>query len=319
VVALAVTREGFPVRCWVLPGNTADSTTIETVRKDLRGWNLGRALFVADAGINSEENRQELARACGKYLLATRMASVAEVKKEVLTKRGKYTTLRDNLKVKEVIVGKGERRRRYILCYNPKEAVRQKEHRKYIVELLEKELSRHPDKSATARWAIELLASKRYKRYLTISKSNRIRIDRSKIRQAAKYDGKWVIETNDDSISVEDAANGYKGLMIIERCFRSLKRTQIKLTPMFHWLPRRIEAHVRICVLALLIERVAEVGCDASWSRIRHQLDKLQATEFFSIKHRFFRRNEIAAGTRSVLKKLKISIPKQILSIKNRV
>jgi transposase len=247
------------------------------------------------------------------------MASVAEVKKEVLTKRGKYTTLRDNLKVKEVIVGKGERRRRYILCYNPKEAVRQKEHRKYIVELLEKELSRHPDKSATARWAIELLASKRYKRYLTISKSNRIRIDRSKIRQAAKYDGKWVIETNDDSISVEDAANGYKGLMIIERCFRSLKRTQIKLTPMFHWLPRRIEAHVRICVLALLIERVAEVGCDASWSRIRHQLDKLQATEFFSIKHRFFRRNEIAAGTRSVLKKLKISIPKQILSIKNRV
>ena len=318
VVALAVTREGFPVRCWVLPGNTADSTTIETVRKDLRGWNLSRALFVADAGINSEENRQELARACGKYLLATRMASVSEVKKEVLTKPGKYTTLHDNLKVKEVIVGKGERRRRYILCYNPKEAARQKEHRKHIVSLLEKELARHPDKSATAHWAIDLLASKRYKRYLTITKSKRIRIDRSKIRQAAKYDGKWVIETNDDSISVEDAANGYKGLMIIERCFRSLKRTQIKMTPMYHWLPRRIEAHVRICVLALLIERVAEVACDASWHRIRHQLDKLQATEFFSIKHRFFRRNEIAADTRAVFKNLKISIPKQILSIKNR-
>jgi transposase len=318
VVALAVTQEGFPVRCWVLPGNTADSTTIETVRKDLRGWNLGRALFVADAGINSEENRQELARACGKYLLATRMANVAEIKQKVLTKRGKYTTLRDNLRVKEVIVGKGERRRRYILCYNPKEAARQKKHRQHIVALLEKELARHPDKSATAQWAIELLASKRYKRYLTISKSKRIRIDRSKIRESSKYDGKWVIETNDDSISVEDAACGYKGLMIIERCFRALKRTQIKMTPMFHWLPRRIEAHVRICVLALLIERVAEVACDVSWSRIRHELEKLQATEFFSIKHRFFRRNQIAAGTRSVLKKLKISIPKQILSIKNR-
>jgi len=316
VVALAVTQEGFPVRCWVLPGNTADSTTIETVRKDLRGWNLGRALFVADAGINSEDNRQELARACGKYLLATRMANVAEVKQKVLTKRGKYTTLRDNLQVKQVIVGSGERRRRYILCYNPKEAKRQKKHRQHIVALLDKELARHPDKSATAQWAIELLASKRYKRYLSISKSNRIRIDRSKIRETQKYDGKWVIETNDDSISVEDAACGYKGLMIIERCFRSLKRTQIKLTPMFHWLPRRIEAHVRICVLALLIERVAEVACDASWSRIRHQLEKLQATEFFSIKHRFFRRNQIAAGTHAVLKKLKISIPKQILSIK---
>jgi hypothetical protein len=40
----------------------------------------------------------------------------------VLTKRGRYTTFKDNLKAKEVIVGDGERRRRYILCYNPKEA-----------------------------------------------------------------------------------------------------------------------------------------------------------------------------------------------------
>ena len=243
------------------------------------------------------------------------MANVAEIKQKVLTKRGKYTVLRDNLNVKEVIVGDGERRRRYILCYNPKEAKRQKKHRRQIVALLEKQLDRHPDKSATAQWAIELLASKRYKRYLTISKSKRIRIDRGKIREASKYDGKWVIETNDDTISVEDAACGYKGLMIIERCFRSLKSTQIKLTPMYHWLSRRIEAHVRICVLALLIERVAEVACDASWACIRHQLDKMQATEFFSIKHRFFRRNEIAADTRSIFKKLKISVPKKILSI----
>ena len=90
-VALAVTREGLPVRCWVFPGNTTDIDTIERVRTDLRGWNLGRALFVADAGMNSEENRQELARACGKYLLACRMTSVAEIKRDVLSKRGRYT------------------------------------------------------------------------------------------------------------------------------------------------------------------------------------------------------------------------------------
>jgi len=58
VVALAVTREGIPVRSWVLPGNTADSTTVKKVREDLRGWNLGRALFVADAGMNTEDNRK---------------------------------------------------------------------------------------------------------------------------------------------------------------------------------------------------------------------------------------------------------------------
>ena len=35
-----------------------------------------------------------------------------------------------------------------------------------------------------------------------------IRIDRGAIRQAAKYDGKWVLQTNDDTISLEDAASG---------------------------------------------------------------------------------------------------------------
>jgi transposase len=79
----------------------------------------------------------------------------------------------------------------------------------------------------------------------------------SEIKQASKYDGKWVIETNGDTINMEDAACGYKGLMVIERCFRSLKKTQIKMTSMYHWVPRRIEIHVRLCVLALLIERVA--------------------------------------------------------------
>ena len=63
VVALAVTREGIPVKSWVFPGNTADVSTIETIKKDLRGWNLGRALFVADSGMNSETNRKELAKA----------------------------------------------------------------------------------------------------------------------------------------------------------------------------------------------------------------------------------------------------------------
>ena len=315
VVALAVTREGIPVRCWVLPGNTTDVDTVQQVREDLRGWNLGRALFVADAGMNSEDNRKALARACGKYLLACRMSSVSEIKQDVLSKRGRYTVFKDNLHAKEVVVGDGERRNRYILCYNPKEAERQGRHRAQLIELLEGELNRHPDKTASAQWAIDLLASKRFKKYLSVTKANRIRIDRSKIRQAAKYDGKWVIETNDDTIRLEDAASGYKGLMVIERCFRSLKKTQIKMTPMYHWVPRRIETHVRLCVLALLIERVAELCCNKPWGQIREALERLQVTKFENSSHRFLHRNELDPETAKVLKSLKITTPKQVLKI----
>lgn len=315
VVALAVTMEGLPVRCWVFPGNTTDVKTVERIRSDLRGWNLERAMFVADSGMNSQENREELGKACGKYILASRMASVGEIKKEVLSKRGRYQVISDNLQAKEVIVGDGERRRRYILCYNQKEAKRQHKHRQEVVGALEKELNKHSDKKATAKWAVELLASKRYKRYLTITQNNQIRIDRGAVKEAERYDGKWVLQTNDDTISVEDAACGYKGLLVIERCFRTLKRTQIKMTPMFHLLIHRIEAHVRICVLALLIERMAELICDQPWFRIRRSLEGLQVTKYQTATHIFFQRNEISQQVKQMFKSLKIPPPKQVLRI----
>ena len=62
VVALAVTREAIPVRSWVLPGNTTDVSTVRKVRADLRGWNLGRAMFVADSGIKQPGQSQRVGK-----------------------------------------------------------------------------------------------------------------------------------------------------------------------------------------------------------------------------------------------------------------
>ena len=316
VVALAVTRQGLPVRSWVFPGNTADMATVTKVKQDLKGWKLGRALFVGDAGLNSEENRHELAKACGTYLLATRMNSVNEVHQDVLSRPGRYRKVSDNLHVKEVVVGgDGVRRRRYLLCYNPKEARRQRKHREHVVQRLEQELSKHGNMSVTAQWAIDLLASPRTKRYLTITKKAQIRLDRKAIRQAARTDGKWVIQTNDDTLTPEDAACAYKGLTVIERCFRTLKSTQLKLDPVYHRLSRRIEAHVKICVMALLIERVAELACDQSWSQIHHVLTGLKATEFHTSSHLFFKRNEASPRLRNMLEKLGVPLPNSVLEI----
>ncbi|HYA43854.1 MAG TPA: IS1634 family transposase [Syntrophobacteraceae bacterium] len=317
VVALAVTREGLPVRSWVFPGNTSDVDTVKKVREDLRGWKLGRALFVADSGMNCGTNRDELAKACGKYLLATRMGSVSGVKEDVLTRPGRFRTIAENLQAKEVIVGDGVLQRRYILCYNPREAQRERKHREQVVKELEEELKTHPDHQATARWAIDLLASGRYKRYLRIDKQNRIRLDREAIEQASKHDGKWVLQTNDDTITVEDAAAGYKGLLVIERTFKTLKSTRIKMEPMYHWLPKRIEAHVKLCVFSLLIERVVELECKRPWSHIQRTLSTLQATEFRTEKNLFFQRNEPTLELVSILKSLKIPMPKAVLDIKS--
>jgi transposase len=166
------------------------------------------------------------------------------------------------------------------------------------------------------------MASKHYGRYLTIrgGKGGKwVAIDREAARAAARCDGKWVLITNDDTIEAEDAARAYRGLMVIERCFRSLNRTQIKMGPMYHWLRRRIEAHVKICVLALLIQRVAEIACERPWAHIRRDLRRLKTTEFATENHHFFQRNELPSSAKKTLQALEVKAPASIMGIEKTV
>jgi hypothetical protein len=65
VIAMAVTRDGIPVRCWTFPGNTADTAIIRRVKDDLGGWGLRRLVWVADRGFASAANRAYLTRGAG--------------------------------------------------------------------------------------------------------------------------------------------------------------------------------------------------------------------------------------------------------------
>ena len=108
VVGLAVTRDGFPVRHWVFPGNTVDVTTVEQVKRDLKGWQLTRCVFVGDAGMVSEKNLKTLARGGGKYIVCMPVHPGGEVATQVVNRPGRYQEVSENLRVKEVTVGEGE-------------------------------------------------------------------------------------------------------------------------------------------------------------------------------------------------------------------
>src|SRR5215207_2221970 len=277
VIALAVTRDGMPVRSWVLPGDTADVATVARIKDDLRAWRLGRCVLVGDAGLYSADNLGELARGLGRYLLAVPMRRLKEVEAEVLARPGRYRKVADNLQVKEVWVGTGERRRRYVVCFNPEEAERQRRHRSLVLEALAAELRLLAERDADhPRAACHLLASRRFARYLTTDASGRPRLDPAKVKAAERLDGKFVVTTNDDSLTAEDAALGYKGAWIIEACFRKLKRTGLAIRPIYHWSPRRIVAHVKLCVLALQIQRAAELRTGRPWARLAHDLATLK-------------------------------------------
>jgi len=312
VVGLAVTRDGLPVRSWVFAGNTGDVTTVEKVKEDLRGWRLGRCIFVGDAGMTSEDNRRTLALGGGKYILGAKMRAGDEVTKEVLARQGRYHEVRDNLRVKEVIVGDGERRRRYVVCHNPDEAARQHAHRCKLVAQLEAEIATMKVGSGGhSKRICALLTSSRYGRYLRETAGGKLRIDRAAVAEAARYDGKWVITSNDDTLTVEDLALGYKQLLRVEQCWRQLK-SGLRMRPVFHWRPWRIQAHVTISVLALLLERIAEIRAGDSWRNIAAQLNTIKVVEYDRGEARIQQTCELRPDVEALLVKLGVPLPPRL-------
>jgi transposase len=284
VIGLAVTREGIPVRVWCWPGNTSDMSVIGEVKDDLRGWRLGRVVTVVDRGFSSDENLRYLTRAGGHWIAGERMRDGSPDAAAALARQGRYQTVRDNLRVKEVRVGAGDAAKRFIICHNPAEADRERTQREDTIRRLEAELDRINAQRAKAKRQKAAAAHTRAEcalrdhpslgRYLRQTRTGRLRIDRAKIAAEAKLDGKFLLSTSDPDLSAEDVALGYKNLLEAERGFRDLKTT-IELRPIFHRLEHRIRAHVLLSWLALLLIRVAERQTGQTWRRIALELGRL--------------------------------------------
>lgn len=315
VVGLAVTRDGLPVRHWVFPGNTVDVTTVKQVKQDLRGWKLGRCMFVGDAGMVSAENLRTLSLGGGKYIVCMPLTPGGEVATEVTTRGGRYKDVADNLKVKEVFVGDGERRRRYVVCHNPQEVKRQRKHRADVLTELEAELValKDLDSSSYSKRVFKLVASRRYGRYVRRTKTGKLRLNRTAVSDAEKHDGKFVVHSNDDTLTPEDLALGYKQLMRVEQAWRQLK-SGLRLRPVFHRVVHRIHAHVFLTVLALLLESVVEQACGDTWRNIRDDLQQIKLAQLSSPNGDVWQVTDPRVPAHNRMKSLKIINPPPILA-----
>ncbi len=315
VVGLAVTREGIPVRSWCFQGNTADMSLIERIKDDLRDWKLGRVIMV-DRGFASEENLRYMQRAGGGYIAGEKLRSGSPLAEAALSRPGRLKEVKDNLKVKEIVVGAGERRKRYILCYNPAEAKKDKELRDETVSRLQAELANikqlkgAPHKKATC----ELRSNKSMGRYLKQRSDGTLALDKAKIKAEERLDGKFLLSTSDDTLSCQDVALGYKQLLEVERGFKDLKHT-LELRPVYHRKEERIRAHITLCFLALLLIRVAEVETGKTWRCIKTELSRMHLGEFKGPAGRVLQRTEITAAQKEIFAALKIKEPPKFFEI----
>jgi transposase len=311
-VGLAVTREGIPVRCWVLPGNQHDSQSVAQVQQDLNNWKLGRVVWVMDRGMTSDENRRILQKAGGQYILGEKLRG-NHMSEMALRQPGRFKVIADNLHVKQVYVGEGTGRRRYVIAYNPQQAEADRITREQNLDRLRCELEVINTKKRKKPHC-RLLLHQAMGRYVKELKSGKLKIDLAKVKQEEALDGKYLLSTSDESLSVEDIALGYKQLLEVERAFRTLK-SSLSLRPIYHSKDDRIRSHVLICWLALLLVRLAEVETDMSWAVIRRNMQRLHLGEFLNEKNRVIRHTALSSEQANILKRLKITPPKPFVKL----
>ncbi len=311
-------REGRPICSEIWPGNTTDVTTLLPVVDRLRHrFGIKSVCVVCDRGMISKRTMAELERREMKYILGARMRSVTEVSEEVLSRPGAYRMVRgprecskdpSPLKVKEVMV----EGRRYVVCLNMEQAIEDRKKRERIVANLERAL-KAGDKS--------LIGNKGYRGYL--KGAGGFEIDREKVKEAERYDGKWVLRTNytREELSTEEVALLYKDLWMVEDVFRSMK-TVLRTRPVWHKGDETIRGHVFASFLALVLlkdllgklrTKEARKGSEETprteWGRLKHDLCSLTETEVEVGGKRFLLRGEVVGDAGKALRAVGALIP----------
>jgi transposase len=278
VVGVVLDRAGYPLCSEMWPGNTTDVKSLVPIVERLRGrFQVGEVCIVADRGMISAETMAQIQARGWRYILGVRMRRSQEANHGVLARAGRYEEVYPKsaepkapapLKVKEVWV----EARRYVVCLNEEEAAKDRHDRDAIVAALRKAL-KHGDKS--------LIGNRGYRRFVKAS-GERFAIDEEKIREEARFDGKWVLTTNIE-LSARELALKYKQLWQVEAIFRTMK-SELATRPIYHKCDDTIRGHVFCSFLALVLrkeleQRLLERGWTLEWADVIHDLDRLQEIE----------------------------------------
>ena len=312
LLALALSRDGLPFAHEVLPGNTTDVVMVKDAVSRLRKrFSIRQCVFVGDRGMVSEDNLKWLHSQDVHSIVGAPMRRSKEVKDGVLATAGRYQEISEDLHLKEVQASGV----RYIICYNPKEAERDRRVRESIVAHVE-ELLEHPPGPATKEAAAPY-SHPAYGRYLRRLSDGALRLDRGRIKDDERYDGKYVLRTSHPSLSKEEVARAYKQLMMVERSFRSLKSLE-ELAPVYHWKDRRVRGHVYVCVLAHLLERILERRLGQGGlehytaARALEVLDRVHMVPLEAKGRRWLGRTESDAEANRILEALRYRLPPRI-------
>lgn len=310
MLSLVQTAEGLPIAHEVHPGNIAEAKTLLPMIKSLLArYPLKRVVLVADRGLLSVNNLEELAKLQATLASEGRAVSLEYV---LAVPAARYGDFAESLRV--MAAGQATDKpwvaettwqssastvqRRLVIAHDPEVAARRTLARnKAIAELLalgELWGGRLDAQDAGSRRRGRPLSDSGAKArfYHAVKDANlahlikidlkaeafSFTIDEDKQRYLELLDGKLLLVTNTDAAAA-DVVQRYKSLADIERGFRVLK-SDIEIGPVYHRLPQRIRAHALVCFMALILYRVMRMRLKAnkreeSPSRLLEQLQRI--------------------------------------------
>ena len=314
VVGAVIDNKGKPICCEMWPGNTTDVNTLTPEIDRIRTrFHIGQFCIVADRGMISAETLKALQEREIPYILGTRMRKVNEVKRDVLSHPGRYREVRPEgktskdlapLKVKEVSVNG----KRYIVCFNPKQARKDVQDRQAIIESLKEKIKANPK---------GLIGNKGYRKYLKINRDT-VSINQDKIDYDSRFDGKWVLITN-TNFSADEVAIKYKELWQVEQVFRDVKSV-LETRPVYHHRDENIRGHVFCSFLALVLRkelqrRLEQAGHSFEWAHIKQDLKSLQEVAIEDKGKSLAMRTECIGTCSKVFQAAGVAIPPTIREI----
>lgn len=241
VLGLLVSQDGYPLAYSLFSGSQYEGRTMLPVVEDFaRRFELDDFVIVADSGLMNKTNVALLESGGYKYIIGARIKNeTEEVKRWILSLEKQEGIFHERAKgCSRLIVG-----------YSDKRAKKDRHNREKGVKRLKASY-----KSGTI--SKENINKRGYNKFLELSDNVTVTINQDKIEEDEKWDGLKGYTTNTE-LPAKEVYNQYNGLWVIERAYRVTKGT-LEMRPMFHFTPKRIEAHVCICFVAYKVYKELE-------------------------------------------------------------
>jgi transposase len=242
VLGLLVSKNGYPLAYDVFDGKKFEGHTLLPIIDTFKTkYHLQQLVVVADAGLLSNANIGLLQQNSYEFIIGAR------IKNE--TKPLQQKILSTLFKNGSTVVFTKDATTQLIVSYSGKRAAKDAINRERGLKRLEKQVQQGKLTKAG-------INNKGYNKYLKLTGDIQVSIDYEKYHSDARWDGLKGYITN-SKLPTNEIIENYNQLWQVEKAFR-VSKTDLKIRPIYHRLPKRIEAHICLNFVAYKVFKELE-------------------------------------------------------------